>query len=116
VIDYVIGKGEVKSRVERMRIGDRVDSDHQPIEVWLKGERVRGEGGKVGERLWRGAWSEEGRNRFRQKLGGLELRERGLEEEWEMEGRLKGIMNSPSGATLTWWESLRCLSPPGRFS
>jgi len=46
VIDYVIGEGEVKDRVERMRIGDRVDSDHQPVEVWLKGERVRGEGAK----------------------------------------------------------------------
>jgi len=37
VIDYVIKEGEVKDRVERMRIGDRVDSDPQPVGVWLKG-------------------------------------------------------------------------------
>lgn len=40
-----------------------------------------------------GMWNEEGRNRFKQKLGGVELRERGIEKEWgEMEGKLKEVM------------------------
>jgi len=57
-----------------------------------RGAGKRGRG-KVGERIWRDVWSEKGRNRFRQKLGGVELGERGLEEEWvEMEGKLKGAM------------------------
>lgn len=33
VIDYVLGDGEVRDRVERMKVGDRIDSDHQPVEV-----------------------------------------------------------------------------------
>lgn len=40
-----------------------------------------------------GMWNKEGRNRFKQKLGGVELRERGIEKEWgEMEGKLKEVM------------------------
>jgi len=31
VIDYVMGNEETRERVKRMRIEDRVDSDHQPI-------------------------------------------------------------------------------------
>lgn len=41
VIDYVVGNREVKEGIKRMRIGDRVDSDHQPVEVTLRGERRR---------------------------------------------------------------------------
>jgi len=37
VIDYIMGEEEVKERIERMRVGDRIDSDH-PVEVWIKGE------------------------------------------------------------------------------
>lgn len=41
VIDFVLGDREVRERVERLRMGDRVDSDHQPVEIWIKGERER---------------------------------------------------------------------------
>lgn len=33
VIDYVMGDIEVRDRIKRMRIVDRVDSDHYPVEV-----------------------------------------------------------------------------------
>lgn len=36
VIDYVIGDEEVRERVGKLRIGERVDSDHHPVEVWIK--------------------------------------------------------------------------------
>lgn len=38
VIDYVIGDEEVRGKIGSMKIGDRVDSDHQPLEVWVEGE------------------------------------------------------------------------------
>lgn len=41
VIDYVIGEGEVKGKIERMRIGNRIDSDHQPGELWIRGKIER---------------------------------------------------------------------------
>lgn len=40
VIDFVIVDEEVGDGVERMRVGDRVDSDHHPIEAWIKGEEM----------------------------------------------------------------------------
>lgn len=39
VIDYVVEGQEEKERVEEMRIGDNCDSDHHPLEVYVKGRR-----------------------------------------------------------------------------
>lgn len=33
VIDYLIGDEDVKGRIKRMRIGDRIDSDHHSVEI-----------------------------------------------------------------------------------
>ncbi|EZA50916.1 hypothetical protein X777_10743, partial [Ooceraea biroi] len=94
VIDYVMGDLEVRNRIERMEVGDRIESDHQPIEVRIKGEeegRKRGKGkGKGKAKAWRGAWDEEGGKRFRERLGRVELGDRELEREWgELENRVK---------------------------
>lgn len=48
VTDYVIGNGEVETRVERLRVGDKIDSDHHPLEVWIRGERRYRERSKGG--------------------------------------------------------------------
>lgn len=40
VINYVIGKEEVKRKIERMEIGDRVDSDHQLV-VLIRGRKTK---------------------------------------------------------------------------
>lgn len=42
VIDYILGDGETKKRIERMMVSDKVDSDHFPVEVEIK--RVEREG------------------------------------------------------------------------
>lgn len=36
VIDYVIGKEEVRNKMLKLEVGDRIDSNH-PIEVWIEG-------------------------------------------------------------------------------
>jgi len=41
VIDYVLGNKEVRDKIEKMYIGDRIDSDHQPLEVELKKTKER---------------------------------------------------------------------------
>lgn len=38
VIDYIMGNNKVKDRVDKMFVGDRVDSDHHPIKIWLEGD------------------------------------------------------------------------------
>lgn len=40
VINYVIGKEKVKRKIERMEIGDRVDSDHQLV-VLIRGRKTK---------------------------------------------------------------------------
>jgi len=90
-IDYVIGEEETWERIERLKIGDRIDSDHHPVEV-----RIKGRGGKrVRERrekkVWRGIWDMEGRERFKQMMENIERMEgSSVEEQWrEMSGRVK---------------------------
>lgn len=41
MIDYVIGDEEVRRKVKKLRVRERIDSDHYPMEVWLEGERRR---------------------------------------------------------------------------
>lgn len=33
VIDYVMGNEEVRGKVRELRVGDKIDSDHHPIEA-----------------------------------------------------------------------------------
>lgn len=47
--------------IDCLRIGDKIESDHHPLEVYIKGKqgsRKEGEGVKS----YRGVWNEEGRN------------------------------------------------------
>lgn len=47
VIDYIMRDKEVRERVVKMRVRERVESDHQPFEVWLRGERREKGRGKI---------------------------------------------------------------------
>jgi len=40
VIDYVIGDEGTRS-LREMKIGEKVDSDHHPLEIWVEGETQR---------------------------------------------------------------------------
>ena len=46
VIDYVIGDGEIRKKIESMTVGDRVDSDHHPLEMVIWGSKEEDRGGK----------------------------------------------------------------------
>lgn len=39
MIDLVLRDRKIRERVEGLRMGDSVESDHQPVEVWVKGGR-----------------------------------------------------------------------------
>lgn len=51
VINYIIREKEVKRIMERMMVGNRIESDHQPVEVWLRGEVKKRESIK-GRKKW----------------------------------------------------------------
>lgn len=111
VIDYVMGDGLVEEKIERIRIGDKVNSDHHPIEVWIRGE-VGEKGGKRGKgRGRRGVWDEEGRKTFKRKMEETMVEERGLKEGVEGDGKKGKRGNGGSGkewgggnkGTRGWW-------------
>ncbi|XP_077273093.1 uncharacterized protein LOC143903409 [Temnothorax americanus] len=67
VIDYVIG--EVREGLERLEVGERVDSDHHPVTIWMKGKLEKDQRKREGERVRRrGIWSEEERTQFKERL------------------------------------------------
>lgn len=53
----------------RMTVGDRVDLDHHPVEVWLEEETRGKKNGGKGRKCWRGVWDEEGRSLGRKWTG-----------------------------------------------
>ena len=88
VIDYVIGNEEVGEEIKKLEIGERMDSDHMPVIVWIGGKGGGGERkGKKRKRRW--SWTDEGKKEFRERLGeiwerqGSEQEEGGIEGEWE---------------------------------
>ncbi|XP_071572354.1 uncharacterized protein [Temnothorax nylanderi] len=88
VIDYVIGEEEVREKVVRLEIGERIDSDHHPIILWVRGSPKRKQKRRGAERIRRrGIWNEEGRTQFRERLGAIGGN-RDLQEEIE-EGTMK---------------------------
>lgn len=64
-----------------MTVGNRVNSDHHPVVVWLeremRGQSIRG----VNRKCWRGIWDEEGKVDFKQKVGSLEVGRRELNKD-----------------------------------
>jgi len=112
VIDYVIGDEETRDHIRGMRIGERVESDHQPLEIKIKGEG-EGKGWRRGEKRgvkkWRrGIWNEEGRKGFVEKLGEWEEVEKGLEEDWRgMERKIKKALEE--GERIGKWKEERRL-------
>lgn len=59
VIDYVIGEEEVRERISKLEVGERIDSDHHPIVITVEGgererrKRKRGIRESGGEVEWR---------------------------------------------------------------
>jgi len=47
VIDYILGKKEMKEEIRYLEIGDRIESDHYSVVAWMRrGERRRNGGGR----------------------------------------------------------------------
>ncbi|XP_067217103.1 LINE-1 retrotransposable element ORF2 protein [Linepithema humile] len=116
VIDYVIADEDTRGKIKRLRIGDNIESDHQPVEVWVKGEgqrqkRKRNESREKGK-IWRGVWNEEGCKKFKQRMEGLKSGEEEMRVEWEgMERKMKEAIKEverdvgkEEGKRRGWWD------------
>ncbi|XP_053989926.1 uncharacterized protein LOC128882360 [Hylaeus volcanicus] len=89
VIDYVLGNEETRVRTVRLVVEEKVESDHQPVVVWIEGgkgedgKRWRRKKGGKGKKGW---WIEDRRKEFGEGFVGQEGRGKEVEEVW---GELK---------------------------
>ncbi|XP_043266634.1 uncharacterized protein [Venturia canescens] len=113
VIDYVVVGEKVWERVRKLEVVSRVDSDHMPVVVWLKGRGGRRGASKkgVGKRKeGRGVWTEKGVEKFQEEFGRWEWDTEGVEEGWEvMRGRIQRAMRKAEeeraeGQRGGWWD------------
>lgn len=79
VLDYVMGNEEIWEKVRKIKVENRINSDHFPVVVWIKGEG--GAGRKWGREKRKWEWSQEGKSLFREKL----------EMRWEGRGKDSGV-------------------------
>lgn len=64
-----------------MKVEDKIDSDHQPVEIWIRGYEERKREGRKRRNRWRGVWDEKGREEFRERVGKVETDNK----DWESE-------------------------------
>lgn len=64
VIDYVIGNQEAVEEIEKMKVGDRTESDHMPLEIILYGTREKRKKKRKGKRNRKERMEEEMREKY----------------------------------------------------
>lgn len=71
--------------------------ESDPVKVVIKKRDKWRKQSREGSRFWRGVWDKEGRDEFRQRLGGVEVYKEEMEKEWkEMKGRIKKTLKEKS--------------------
>jgi hypothetical protein len=69
VIDYVMVNEEAWDEIEEFKVGERVESDHMPLEVRTKGrEQERGSMKDVKRKIVKNIWTEERKGKYRARL------------------------------------------------
>lgn len=99
MIDYVIREVEDKERIERLEIAGKIDSDHHPVVVWMKGSKEIKEEmreSKKGIKVKKIMWIEEGERKLEEEMkkwhrGEVEIRS--VKEEWKtMRRKIEDIL------------------------
>jgi len=83
VVDYVLVNQKAWDKIEKMKIGNRIESDHQPLEVEIRINKEREiESCKV-EIKEIVEWGEENIELYRQRRKGVRIEGESVEEMWE---------------------------------
>lgn len=81
-IHYVLENKEMRMKVRRIRMWERVNSDHQPITVWIKERRRGGVRRKSRKKEKRKRGSGRRRKRFDDYFGKMKVEGDEVEEGW----------------------------------
>ena len=111
VIDYGIVNWSAWERIKELKVGDRIESDHQPIEVLIKNKWKKEEieessvGGQVQD------WTEEGEKKYRENIQKVRWKETEGGKEWkELQEEIKKAMSRKEKTKkrglgwVPWWD------------
>jgi hypothetical protein len=93
VIDYVMVNEEAWDEIEEFKVGERVESDHMPLEVRTKGREKERSMKDVKRKIVKNIWTEEGKEKYRARL-----REAKYEEE-EINEKVRELSENVKNAT-----------------
>jgi hypothetical protein len=84
VIDYAIVNEAAWERVKEFKVGERVDSDHLPLEITIEGsnqeEKEKGETREEEKKVIVKVWSEQGVKEYRRRLEEATFKEQEIEK------------------------------------
>lgn len=112
VIDYVITNEKALDRIGELRVGEKVDSDHQPLEIELKSKIHRTREEKETDTREYAIWGEEERMKYEARTAEAEFGKETLEESWrEITESVKNHMSRKkvkvkrkSMGWKSWWD------------
>lgn len=83
VIDYAICNAETWKEIRYFRIGERTESDHQPLEIELKATTEETRNKEEVKKIEIEDWSEEGIRIYKENLERRKAEKEEIQEEWE---------------------------------
>jgi len=83
VIDYILVNQKAWDKIEKMKIGNKVESDHQPLEIEIRIKRKREIENCEVERKEIVEWREENIELYRRREEGMRVEGESVEEIWK---------------------------------
>ncbi|KAH0818251.1 hypothetical protein GEV33_004540 [Tenebrio molitor] len=93
VIDYVMVNEEAWDKIEEFKVGERVESDHMPLEVRTKGREKERSMKDVKKKNVKNIWTEEGKEKYRARLREAKY------EEGEINEKVRELSENVKNAT-----------------
>jgi hypothetical protein len=93
VIDNVMVNEEAWDKIEEFKVGERVESDHMPLEVRTKGREKERSMKDVKRKIVKNIWTEEGKEKYRARLREAKY------EEGEINEKVRELSENVKNAT-----------------